>query len=260
MFVLALLALLLELLTEATEEARDPGRLVDAPASFRYAGGTPMTMSSVAHGHGATAGVVLRGSGLPSASRGCAFLSLATRSFQNWLSVMLHIGPLDMFGEWLGVEHGLRRRGCLSRPAAGRRFLPRSWSTGGPSLLLRWTAPCFLQSPHGNQRARSIGMDVELLALVRAGGDDAEAVQRLLSAGASCEAVDEQGWTAIIRAAQAGNSAILAILGRALIDAGSNCDAPNPAGGTALAQAAASGKADCVQLLLFEFGADVNAR
>ena len=113
MFVLALLALLLELLTEATEEARDPGRLVDAPASFRYAGGTPMTMSSVAHGHGATAGVVLRGSGLPSASRGCAFLSLATRSFQNWLSVMLHIGPLDMFGEWLGVEHGLRRRGLL---------------------------------------------------------------------------------------------------------------------------------------------------
>lgn len=253
MFVLALLALLLELLTEATEGARDPGRLVDAPASFRYAGGTPMTMSSVAHGHGATAGVVLRGSGLPSASRGCAFLSLATRSFQNWLSVMLHIGPLDMFGEWLGVEHGLRRRGCLCCRSAFSSTLIRSRRSHS-------VAPCFLQLGRAETNARSIGMDVELLALVRAGGDDAEAVQRLLSAGASCEAVDEQGWTAIIRAAQAGNSAILAILGRALIDAGSNCDAPNPAGGTALAQAAASGKADCVQLLLFEFGADVNAR
>eukprot|EP01046_Picozoa_sp_COSAG06_P005816 COSAG06_NODE_263_length_18879_cov_71.911555_17_plen_211_part_00 len=210
-------------------------------------------MSSVAHGHGATAGVVLRGSGLPSASRGCAFLSLATRSFQNWLSVMLHIGPLDMFGEWLGVEHGLRRRGCLCCRSAFSSTLIRSRRSHS-------VAPCFLQLGRAETNARSIGMDVELLALVRAGGDDAEAVQRLLSAGASCEAVDEQGWTAIIRAAQAGNSAILAILGRALIDAGSNCDAPNPAGGTALAQAAASGKADCVQLLLFEFGADVNAR
>ena len=126
--------------------------------------------------------------------------------------------------------------------------------------MIELRCPLLFAIHHTETNARSIGMDVELLALVRAGGDDAEAVQRLLSAGASCEAVDEQGWTAIIRAAQAGNSAILAILGRALIDAGSNCDAPNPAGGTALAQAAASGKADCVQLLLFEFGADVNAR
>ena len=73
-------------------------------------------MSSVAHGHGATVALV-RGSGFPFSSCGATFFSLATRSFQNWLSCVLAIGPQYIgalyrrhaarSSAWVVAEHGL---------------------------------------------------------------------------------------------------------------------------------------------------------
>ena len=100
----------------------DPGRLDDAPAFLKYSGGTPITTSSVAQGQFATSALA-RGKLFPCSSSGCALFSLATRSFQNWLSTVLLIGPHDISADRCSghAVRGRTRRGRF-RPEAHRAF------------------------------------------------------------------------------------------------------------------------------------------
>jgi ankyrin repeat protein len=85
--------------------------------------------------------------------------------------------------------------------------------------------------------------------------DDAELVERLVSAGAKVDVANDYGATPMSEAAVAANPAVL----RALLDAGADVDSPNAEGQTALMVVARGGNVAAAELLIAR-GADVNAR
>jgi ankyrin repeat protein len=80
-------------------------------------------------------------------------------------------------------------------------------------------------------------------------------VTRLLDNGPDVNAVDAEGWTALIAASWSGQVKIV----RLLIERGADLHARDAGGGTALMAAAKKGRTEVVKLLL-ENGADPNAK
>ncbi len=90
-----------------------------------------------------------------------------------------------------------------------------------------------------------------------AASGQAEAIRKLLSESDQVvvDSTDETGWTALMRAADAGHDAVV----RLLLDAGASVDLENDAQNTALHLAAQLGRTEAVRLLLGA-GADFAAR
>ena len=90
-----------------------------------------------------------------------------------------------------------------------------------------------------------------------AASGQAEAIRTLLSESDQVvvDSTDDTGWTALMRAADAGHDAVV----RLLLDAGARVDLENDAQNTALHLAVQRGRTEAVRLLL-EAGADFAAR
>lgn len=124
------------------------------------------------------------------------------------------------------------------------RFMKR------PHLVLCLFAGALFFSVLGSQAA-SLSISPDYFAVLRSG--DARRLREALDGGASAEARDEKGNTALMHATVYGNLACM----RLLLDRGANVNATNDAGATPLMRAAF----DYEKLkLLVERGADVKAR
>jgi glucose/arabinose dehydrogenase len=109
-----------------------------------------------------------------------------------------------------------------------------------------------LAATAGFVRPLLAGDPQSLLAAAAAG--HLELVRAILDRGASPDATDERGHTALMLAADGGHRDVA----QALLDRGAAVDARTPAGNTALMAAAFRGRLEVVRLLL-ERGADVTA-
>lgn len=100
-----------------------------------------------------------------------------------------------------------------------------------------------------------IKRNTELRNLIFESPYDSPALRQLINEGASIDAYDAAGSTAVIAAASTGNKRVLEFL----IWAGADVNKPHMASGnTALMFAAWEGQKDCVNMLI-KAGADVNA-
>ena len=131
--------------------------------------------------------------------------------------------------------------------------------TGSPRfLLLLLVLPAFLSSCASQSRPVALGQqalaEADMLLISAAGDGEKQRVQRLLSAGASVNTRDRQGYTPVIRAAESGHLSVV----KALLAAGANVNV-SQGGESLLMKVVASGDLLTAETLLAA-GADVNYR
>jgi len=114
-----------------------------------------------------------------------------------------------------------------------------------PILLVLLAGPFFT--------AASIVQAPELVAAAERG--DAARVRALLESGASADARDEKGVTALLAAVRGGSTEVV----RLLIRTGAHVDASTATGWTPLMESAARGRVEAAGLLI-DAGADLDAR
>nr|WP_305800068.1 ankyrin repeat domain-containing protein [Skermanella sp. TT6] len=146
-------------------------------------------------------------------------------------------------------DEGADRAGAASDlpPAAPNRFVTRE------DMLQAFQQPAVLEAVI--QAGRDIDYELpdgKTALMLASEQGNAQAVRRLLGAGAAPNARSRNGGTALMYASSIGNNAIV----RALIQAGGSVNSMNVEGKTALMAAASRGQVETVRILL-ENGANV---
>jgi ankyrin repeat protein len=119
-------------------------------------------------------------------------------------------------------------------------------------IIKRIKEPAPSEKPHISEEEQK-RLNNELLRAANIG--DNAGIERLLKKGASINAKDNDGWTALMWAAASGHTPACAFL----LEKGANLEATDKDGWTALMFAAYCGHAQTCALLI-EKGADVNAK